>query len=148
MVTPSVILEILASALLFIFFWKVIGERIFRPYFLLLEEREAQTSGARERTVSSKEKAQDMLAELEHELRASRVEGLRVRDDLISQAKKEYAQKISEAMEHSAGELAQARNESNTALSEALKQVPAESEKLASEVVSRLISQGSRAVLH
>lgn len=71
----------------FVFFWKTFESIVFLPFLKLHESREASGKGAEEEATSINSQARTIKNFIERELFDARVEGQRLKDELLKEAK-------------------------------------------------------------
>lgn len=147
----SQVVEASVSAGVFVVLWKTLGENYLKPFFDLIEEREARTEGDQGR---AREKIQDtrkLEETIESELMESRKEGVRLRETYVAEAKKIAATKISAAKQQSAAEIDSARVEIAELKAKADAELENEVAQLSEELIARIVDQpssGSSRVFH
>lgn len=93
----ELMIGIVQSSLLFLATWFVLGNKVYKPFFALLEEREKQTTG---NSSLAKAKLQERVAleqKIEDELRKVRKQAAKTRDEKLALAKAAARSVIEEA---------------------------------------------------
>jgi F0F1-type ATP synthase membrane subunit b/b' len=144
----TTMIQVLISGLLFLLVWGLFGGAVFKAYFDVLEERESKTLGAENEAGAMRSKAREIEKEIAIELRTTRLEGLRARDELIEEAKKQSTlikdaatEKADKEYKTNARELARLREEAKGELG-------VEAEKLSQLVKERALASDSSRLIH
>lgn len=116
---------ILQSSAVFLFSWLILGNAVYKPFFALLEEREAKTSGNTELAKEKLKEKKSLEEKIEEELRELRIQAARDRDARLVSAKASASKVITEAQEIAANKLTSAQQE----VAELLKGVEGDIEK-------------------
>ena len=144
----QIIFEIAASAGTFIVLWVVLGHMIFKPFFQLLEEREARTTGDEHAAQEKKNRARMLRQQVDEKLREARLSGITQRDERVKVAK-ERAQEIVElAMKQAGEQLTLAESQIEALKTRALQDLPGESQKLSDLVISRALASDTSQTIH
>ena len=144
----QILVEMIFSAATFLVLWSVLGNKLFKPYFRLLEEREARTLGDEQLAVEKRHEAKQLAADLEEQLRTARLEGIRRRDERVSKAKAEAQVIVDRAAEQASQELKRAQQQIAELKAKALGELPQEAEKLSKLVVSRALATDTSSTIH
>ncbi len=143
----DILFEILSSTATFLALWFVLGHLIFKPFFNLIDEREARTVGDEHDAQDIRNRIRIIQAQTDEQLREARVEGIVLRDERVNQAKKEAQVVIDREAQAAAVELKRAEQQIAELKAKAMSELPQEAEKLAKLVVSRaLATEGSRTI--
>ncbi len=140
MITPQVITEIALSGLLFIVVWRVLGEKVYRPFFQLLEEREAKTSGADELVHEKRLEIRRQQKKLDDLSLHARLQGIALRDDFLAKAQAEGQELIHRSTATAEEELQRGREELEKARQRLYGDFDTESERVAEIVFERVLS--------
>lgn len=139
----ELITGIFQSSLLFLATWFVLGNKVYKPFFALLEEREAKTIG---NTSLAKEKLKEKEAlelRIEDELRKVRRRAAKTRDEKLDQAKIAAKSVIEEAEGEAAKKLRLALLEIQNLRQKAEADIDREVERLAQIVFEKALSTSS-----
>ena len=108
---------IAAGAAVFFIFWRFFDAVVFKPFWMLTEEREALTSGATETSKALNEEALSIAKRCQDQIQSARIQAMTEKFQALSQAKKDAA-KITGDAESAVQELlkkARAERENNRA---------------------------------
>lgn len=83
----ELMLGIVQSSLLFLATWFVLGNKVYKPFFSLLEERERQTLGNSALAKDKLKERDELELKIEDELRKVRKESAKIRDEKLALAK-------------------------------------------------------------
>jgi|GEM_PF-4811967 len=139
MVTPLVIFQIISSALLFIAFWKFIGQPVLGAYFSLIQERESQTLGSKNRADDIKIESRDLLAQIELEVNKVRLLGLNKQDLEVKEARQRHQMSLDASVLSADDKVNARRQELMKTRDELLAQSEIEADKLSKLVARRVI---------
>jgi len=148
LVTLKVVIEIAASAIIFLALWGFLSRAVFGPIIDVLEEREARTTGDKQQAKDAIAEASDLQTELEQRLFESRVEALRLRDDIVGQAEGEAGRIIMEAQTQAEQKLEAARADIERARQSVSGELESQAAELAETLVGRIMSSGSQPAVH
>lgn len=137
---------IVVSAILFVVFWRLLNIALFQPYFRVVEEREARTSGAMHQADEDLKNAVALEALYSEKIDAARVEGMKLKLQLLDEAKKE-ANKILESA-HQEAEIIKARGKEalKDTTEKLLESFPAQVDKISADIVRQVTSDSATAV--
>ena len=144
----AVLIQISASAGVFLAFWKLVGERVFREYFEMLEAREESSIGAVEKAKDLAVQITNINEKVQDNIREARITGVKARDEIVAAAKSARQTEIDRVLSEVTQRIEEEKTKVEIAQREADKDVPKEAEFLASKVVERLFSTESRKVVH
>ena len=130
---------ILASALLFMCFWKILERFFVRPYIELIEHRESKTSRADELASDKMGQAKQIEAEVESQLHNVRVEAVAKKAEVTRTAEERAAKLIRATEKNAAQEIKDARHALDTEIDSLRKQVLAQAEEMAEAIVDRIV---------
>lgn len=114
---------------------------VFKPYFAIRKQRDAQTAGARERAHEMENQAALLASKLEARLKAAREKVADERQQLIKEATASEEAMLTEARGTSERGLAEARTALTNERERARVQMLTEVEPLAHEVASRVLGR-------
>lgn len=140
--------QIIVSGCLFLVVWAYLGNYVFKPFFSVLEEREARTSGDEKKAQERVRQSKSLTEKIEEELLAARLEGIRRRDALIEEAKGHANSLLEAGTKESEARIATARAEIESHSVRARSEVTAEAEKLAAVVRQRVLDVPSDTIVH
>ncbi|MCB0346651.1 MAG: hypothetical protein KDD66_16165 [Bdellovibrionales bacterium] len=141
-------IEIAASAGLFILLWIVLGNTLFKPYIRLIEEREARTMGDEKRAGEAARETERISNEIKEELRQAALHGIKIRDSHVAEAKAEANQVTEHASNVAAKELTAARKEIAKLVAEARDQINQDAQQVAGAMLDRLLTGSGSQPLH
>lgn len=140
-ITPTIIVQILASALMFVLFWQLIGVGIFKPFLDLLIERDERTVGDISASTKVEAETEELKRAISGQLRQARIDGMRARDAVILNAKAEAAEVIKgaqlatqEVLQYKRQDIAKLKA---SALSESSEEIKAIADRLKEAVVPK-----------
>jgi len=131
--------EFLISGFLFIAVWYALSGMVLKPYLEAFYERERQTSGTLERSVSLRKEIEKTNTELSAELMTARLEGVRKRDQKVMEAKVQTAEIVAEGRARSEAEWQRESMRLSREREELLGAVSAESVSLSEVVYSKVL---------
>ena len=132
--------EIFPSTVIFIVVWMIFGNAVVKPFLKNLEAREDRTTGDEKRAAEARQQTKQMLAQIDQELKVSRLEGIKLRDDYVLKAKTE-ANKISDqASAVSLAQLEAARDDLSQMKSKVRSELKSEVEGLSAMLIEKLMS--------
>lgn len=144
----DLLLEVATYTVLFLLLWQVIAPLYLKPYFALLLEREERTAGDEKRAYARREQTREIVRQLEQKRYQARLEGLKVRDEQIQQARGAAAEIIKAAERKADSELVLAKAQIDLAKAKALGDVEAEASKISEAIVSKVLTAGGERTLH
>jgi F0F1-type ATP synthase membrane subunit b/b' len=148
MLDGPILQHVILSAALFLFVWQVLGRGVFKPFFEVIEEREAKTSGSEDLAHRKRDELKRLNVELAVSLQEARLQGLTSRDELVQRAKLE-AQTIREnAMASASEEIALAKVEIERLKLRAQGDLLTEIERISDLLVGRALEGPSGRVVH
>lgn len=136
--------NIVFSAILFLVLWNLVGVRCFKPFFEMLEQREAKTVGDERRAKEIKETTVRVEHEIELELHNARVAGVKEREERLQVAKSKAQEITTEASESAQQELAAGRAEIEQLKNKARRDLEQEASGLAKNLVSQILQSESQ----
>jgi F0F1-type ATP synthase membrane subunit b/b' len=137
MLSAEVLQQIALSAVLFILVWQLVGNQVLKPFFELLEQREARTVGDDKQVIAKKAEVKQLEKTIEEELKKTRVEAAMRRDEKVQHAKKKAQAIITEATSRAEEELKKSEQFITELQAQARKDIVEQSVQLANEVVSK-----------
>lgn len=140
--------QLLASAALFIAIWALLDKTVFKRVFQILELREARTVGDEHDAVEKRKEARALDAKTEETLRKSRLEAIVARDAKVQEAKLEAQKLIDRAAANAAEEYKKAHEALQFLKSQAANELPHEVDRLAETVVQRVLQTHGQPTVH
>lgn len=130
----------IVSAILFVIFWRLLNRALFHPFFKLVEEREARTSGAMHQADDDLKNAVELETLYSEKINTARIEGMKLKLQLLDEAKGQ-ASKIVEVA-HQEAELIKARGKEalRSTTERLLESFPAEVDKVSADIVRQVTS--------
>lgn len=148
MVGSADIVEVIGSALLFLFVWQFLARHLFRPYLSLLEEREKRTVGAAYQAERHAAELRALEEEIDQRLHQARLRGITVRDRHLRVAKSQAQEITNSAMAKAERDLAEARRDIERLSEEAEASLGGEVETVSRLVREKALSNVGNRVLH
>ncbi len=145
---PDTTVHIIISGLMFILAWGFLGNYLFQPYLDLFEEREARTEGDKLKAADIRKDGVALRSEIEEALRKVRLEGIKLRDGLVDEAKRSVNDIVTAAQTTSESDFGRAQLKIADLREQALAEVSAESEKLAEQLVQKALASGPNQTIH
>jgi len=142
------LIHVFAGSAFFLMMWAVLGRVLMKPFFDTVYEREAKTAGADESTQEKREEGRRLDDQLRHQIQDARLEGLRIRDSRVQQAKNEAQSLREAAMNRAAQENARTKDELAQVRAKTVSELELEVEKLATLLVSQVLEKPAGRVLH
>lgn len=146
MITPEIIREVLLSAALFIVVWQVLGRLVYKPFFAVLEEREAKTAGADTAAQEKRGELKQAQKRVEELVMQARLQGIAARDEIVKKAQTEGQELIALATAKAEAEIQQGKDDLAVMRQRLYAEFDRESEKVAELVLNRVVSTSE--VLH
>lgn len=140
--------QVIISGLLFLLVWGLFGGMVFQSYFDVLTERESKTLGAEKEASQLRSQALAIEREVEEELKATRLEGLRERDELIEEANKQASEIKEAATVKADAQYKTATRELERLREDAKSELGLEAEKLSQLVKERALASDSSRLIH
>lgn len=148
-VTSSHILQIALSSVLFLALWQVLNYILYKPYFKILEEREQRTTGAESDAVVIRNKAKQVIAEYEIEVKSTRKEGASLREELVQRAKSDSEIVMRQIEAEAEAKLTAARSQLVILKSKVSSEADQEAVKIADQIINKILNQSSsKRVVH
>ena len=135
-----ILVHVVVSAVLFLLIWQILSRIFFKPVFKVLEEREARTYGDDHGAQRIKDQAQDLTHKIEAQIRIARADGIKKRDEVIAKSEREANKILENGQRKAAARLKEAQLEIHQLKDRAKKELAIETDKLANEVVSRVLN--------
>lgn len=145
---PETAVHIIISGLMFIVCWALLGNYLFQPYIDLFEEREARTEGDKKKASEFKKDGAGLKSEIDEELRVARLEGIKLRDVKVDEAKRSVDEILNAAQSTSENDLSRAQTKIAGMKEQALKEVGEESDKLAQQLVQKALASNPTQTIH
>ncbi len=145
---PETAIHIIVSGLMFILCWALFGNYLFQPYLELFEEREARTEGDKQKAAEVKKGSLALQSEIEEHLREARLEGIRLRDVKVDDAKRSVDEILTAAQETSDGDMSRAQTKIAGMKEQAFREVSVESDKLAQQLVQTALATNPKQTVH
>lgn len=146
-VTIAHVVEVVVSALVFIYAWRVCQD-CFKPYFDALLKRELSTTGAESAAKEAADKKASLLNEYDQRLQQERLKGLTLRDEIVASCRAEATKFTDDAHRIAASSLEMGRLEIKKAAEEALEQIEQQSEIVAQQITDKVLSIDENRVIH
>lgn len=142
------LIQIGLSSGLFILLWIVLGNIFFKPFFGLLEEREARTSGAEKKAIELQKQTRETEISVENSLRDSRKAGMDQRDAQVARAKADAQTVVQAAADKTAGKLEAARDQIRQTTAKVERELESEVDGLAGLVFTQVLGEDTKRVVH
>lgn len=131
---------IIVSALLFVIFWRLFARVFFNPYLRLVEEREGRTSGAMHKADDDLKNAIELEAVYSERIDAARVQGMKLKLQLLEEAKKESARIIEIAQQEADVIKGRGKEALKDTTEKLLESFPQEVDKLSTDIIRQVTS--------
>lgn len=128
------------SGVFFILVWVALKFLLFDPYVEIVEDRDEQIVGARDKAVDMETRAGEVLQKYESRLQRARVEASQRRDELREQGEIESSSMLSDARRRAQEGLSSKRAEIERELAEASTKVEREAHQLSKTIVERVLA--------
>ena len=131
---------IIVSALLFVIFWRLFARVFFNPYLRLVEEREGRTSGAMHKAEGDLKNAVELEAVYSERIDSARVQGMKLKLQLLEEAKKESSRIIEIAQQEADVIKGRGKEALKDATEKLLESFPQEVDKLSTDIIRQVTS--------
>lgn len=148
MLTTSALIHIGASAALFLLVWNVLGRGLLKPFFDLVIEREAKTTGSETLAGHKREELRALEANVRTAQQEARLHGLARRDELVSHAKVQAQGTRESAVESAQRELAKAKAELAQLRARSETEIEAEVERISAQIIQRVLVKSAERTIH
>lgn len=136
--SPLILISLLVLFIVLIF---PLNALIFKPIFNTLDERDRQTTGAREESAEIARKADEILQRYRSELHAARLSAEKARRESVETARKEQARLTGEARMQAEQKVEQGRSELSTSLEQARSELEGHARDLAGAAAQRILGR-------
>lgn len=126
------------SAVGFYCLYRILSAKVFQPYLEFLEKREASSSGAEVSAREILEKAENLTLEYENKLQSSRVELMKEKIKVLSDARSNAEKIILEAEGEAHKEISNVRVEIKSAEQKSKEALDRAATQLAAEIASKI----------
>jgi F0F1-type ATP synthase membrane subunit b/b' len=145
---PETMVHIIISGLMFVVVWATLGSYLFQPYLDLIEEREERTRGDEERALHRRREVSDLQAQIDEALRLARLEGIKLRDAKVGEAKRSVQGILDAAQATAESDISRAQQKIAQLKQEAEGEVATESAKLAEQLVRKTLNSDAQHTVH
>ena len=140
--------EVATYVVLFLILWQIIGPLYLKPFFALLTEREERTTGDEKRAYSMREQTREVVRQLEIKRQQARLDGIKLRDEQVQQARLRAESIIKSAEERADAEFQQAKAGIDLAKVKAMAEVETEAAKISDAIVGKMLAANAERTLH
>ncbi len=140
--------QVQASGLMFIAFWSVVGNSVFKPFIEVAIERETATVGSESEAMAYKKENRILDEEIEVLLQEHRVVLLNERDNRLAEARRVASSVQSGLEDQLAIRLSTSKEQINGLRRSAELTIEDEASKLASLMIERALSSEGESLLH
>jgi len=137
----SLDISILYQVILFIFLLLVLNKILFKPYLVLLDERERRTSGAQHDSVDLEREGAQLRAQYEEKIAQGHSTAGAERERILQVARAEREKILGQARQEAEQHLAGARQEIAAALQVERRLAVAEAATIAAEIASKVLGR-------
>jgi F-type H+-transporting ATPase subunit b len=130
----------LISGVFFILVWIALKLLIFDPYLNIVEEREEQIEGARDRAASMEARAEEALERYDERMKVARAEASERREELREAGEVERNSLLSDARESARAHVEQHREKLDQEIAEAEKVIDKQANELSKAIVDRVLT--------
>ncbi len=135
---------VLVQIVFFLGLWFVLAKLLFKPFIVLLEEREKRTEGLKATAALLTAEAERLRADYESAIRKANEDGVAVKEIILQEARQTRERLLAEARAQAAGRLAAAREEIQKQLrrgrEEAVQEAAAIARQMAEKILGRNIA--------
>lgn len=140
--------QVASYIVLFLLVWQIISSLYLKPFFALLTEREERTSGDEKRSQQKREQTRELIRQVDEKRAAARLEGIRLRDEQIFQARQKSGEIIKAADGRADNEFQQAKSVIDLAKAKALADVDSEAARISELIVGKMLTSNTERTLH
>ena len=133
------------SAAIFLLLWRFVGQGMAKPFFQLIEDREARTIGDEQKARETKALSERITSDIELELHDSRIEGVKHREEQLSLAKEEAGKVLLKAEKEVEVKLEAGRAEIESLSDKARVELNSQVDDLADILYAQVVGKGSSA---
>ncbi len=131
--------SLVASTIVFLITWIILGRLLLRPLLRVLEERLRRTTGVFENAEEYEADFNALVETYDRKVKEERQSGFKQAEKVRNQALGERQEKVRSAREQAGSMLNQAREEIQNELEDAKKQLHRESEEIARVISDRVL---------
>ena len=133
------------QGLLFLGFYFVLSNTVFTPYIAIMHEREEQTVGKRLQVEATQRKADAILAQYQASIEEAKSKAIKERELSGIRAEEEAKNQIESTKKKAIASLIEAKSALEAEVASAKKNIAAESQTVAQEVVKKIVAQAAPA---
>ena len=134
-------ISVLWQILLFLGLWLIVSKVLFRPYMVVLEQREQKTTGADDSSDYLEQQAERLRAQYEETIAKAAAEGNASKEAIVQQARQQREALLSSARAEAASILERVRQEVQSQLAQEHELAVRESDAVAHEMVSKILGR-------
>jgi F-type H+-transporting ATPase subunit b len=134
-------ISVLWQILLFLGLWLIVSKVLFRPYMVVLEQREQKTTGADDSSEHLEQHAERLRAHYQETIAKAAAAGNASKDAIVQQARQQREALLSSARAEAAGILERVRQEVQSQLAQEHELAVREADAVAQEMVSKILGR-------
>lgn len=140
--------QVAVSSVLFLILWYVLGHKVFKPFFAVLEQREARTAGDEKLAQETKKEAEQLTSEIDGILAQARLAGISARDSEVMAAREEAKVTLERVKQASDLELEKARASIRSNYNEERERLGREAIEIGEAMVLKVVDRVSSRSIH
>ena len=134
-------ISVLWQILMFLGLWLIVSKVLFRPYMVVLEQREQKTTGADDSSEHLEQHAERLRAEYQETIAKAAAAGNASKDAIVQQARQQREALLSSARAEAAGILERVRQDVQSQLAQEHELAVREADAVAQEMVSKILGR-------
>ena len=134
-------ISVLWQILMFLGLWLIVSKVLFRPYMVVLEQREQKTTGADDSSEHLEQHAERLRAEYQETIAKAAAAGNASKDAIVQQARQQREALLSSARAEAAGILERVRQDVQSQLAQEHELAVREADAVAQEMVSKVLGR-------
>jgi len=134
-------ISVLWQILMFLGLWLIVSKVLFRPYMVVLEQREQKTTGADDSSEHLEQHAERLRAEYQETIAKAAAAGNASKNAIVQQAREQREALLSSARAEAAGILERVRQDVQSQLAQEHELAVREADAVAQEMVSKILGR-------
>lgn len=134
-------ISVLWQILMFLGLWLIVSKVLFRPYMVVLEQREQKTTGADDSSEHLEQHAERLRAEYQETIAKAAAAGNASKNAIVQQARQQREALLSSARAEAAGILERVRQDVQSQLAQEHELAVREADAVAQEMVSKVLGR-------
>ena len=134
-------ISVLWQILMFLGLWLIVSKVLFRPYMVVLEQREQKTTGADDSSEHLEQHAERLRAEYQETIAKAAAAGNASKNAIVQQAREQREALLSSARAEAAGILERVRQDVQSQLAQEHELAVREADAVAQEMVSKVLGR-------